>query len=194
LRDGDGRLAVARAGGAAVSEAQWHAVLDEVAEGMSGDVWCVQDVTSLSSLRLVTTVPATRAALALAVPPPVGGLMLMVHTADGPRGFTSQCRRLGRHVVDTGTIVVRTAALRDELRAAADRASHAARTDPLTGLGNRLAWDEALATAQERVDAGASVGVLTLDLDGLKPVNDEHGHDAGDDLLRRCAAVIRRYC
>ena len=193
LRDGAGRLAVV--GPAEVPpEGTWHAALDEIAERMDGSSWCAQDVSAIGALRLVAALPGARSVLALTVPEPAGGLMVMVHTDRGPRGFTNQCRRLGQHAVETGSVVAHAAALRDELRVAAERASHAARTDPLTGLGNRLAWDEAVAAAQERVDGGASVSVLTLDLDGLKQINDEHGHDAGDDLLRRCAAAIRLHC
>ncbi len=197
LRDGAGRLAIAPEPFGAASRpasSDWHAALDEIAALMGPSLWCLQDVSSAPTLKAVTMLPGVRSLLAVPVPPPAGGMLLMVHTAARPRGFTSQCRRLGQHVVDAGSVVAHAAALRDDLRAAADRAARAARTDPLTGLGNRLAWDEAVAAAQERVDAGATVSVVTLDVDGLKQVNDRHGHDAGDDLLRRCADAIRSHC
>jgi diguanylate cyclase (GGDEF)-like protein len=44
------------------------------------------------------------------------------------------------------------------------------------------------------VDGGACVTVITLDVDGLKATNDAHGHDAGDELLRRCGFVLREFC
>jgi diguanylate cyclase (GGDEF)-like protein/PAS domain S-box-containing protein len=58
--------------------------------------------------------------------------------------------------------------------------------DPLTGLPNRARLFERLdfALAQR----GSSVGLLFLDLDGFKRVNDTLGHDAGDSLLRRVGA------
>lgn len=61
--------------------------------------------------------------------------------------------------------------------------------DALTGLVNRLAFDDAL----ECLDAQGPhpVGVLMVDLDGLKQVNDELGHSAGDALLRRVSEVLR---
>ncbi|MGI8440170.1 MAG: GGDEF domain-containing protein [Thermoleophilaceae bacterium] len=63
--------------------------------------------------------------------------------------------------------------------------------DPLTGVGNRLAFDHQLAIAWERAkryDEG--LGVLVLDLDGFKRVNDVGGHLAGDNVLRKVGKVI----
>jgi diguanylate cyclase (GGDEF)-like protein len=67
-----------------------------------------------------------------------------------------------------------------------DRKAH---HDPLTGVGNRLAWDEAIALADaQRVEP---VSVIIADLDGLKRANDERGHEVGDALLRAAADTIR---
>lgn len=192
LCDGAGRLTVI--GDSTVAGADWRRVFGEIATRLSVDPWCSQDMSSSPSPLLATLLPATRAVLATRVPAPVGGHLLLIHTSANPRGFSQQCQRLARNVIETGTVVARTAILRDELRDAAAAASAAARTDPLTGLGNRLAWDEAIAQAQESVDGGRTLSVVTLDVDGLKDINDRYGHDAGDDLLRRCAAVIRQHC
>jgi PleD family two-component response regulator len=67
--------------------------------------------------------------------------------------------------------------------------------DPLTGLKNRAALDDALdsaAAAFERV--GQPAALLLLDLDRFKLVNDEHGHGVGDELLRGVGAAIRAGC
>jgi diguanylate cyclase (GGDEF)-like protein len=56
--------------------------------------------------------------------------------------------------------------------------------DQLTGLANRLQFTEQLRTAIERARSEFHpVTLLYIDLDGFKPVNDEFGHDVGDDLL-----------
>jgi diguanylate cyclase (GGDEF)-like protein len=70
-----------------------------------------------------------------------------------------------------------------------------AQTDPLTGLGNRRRWDRQLAAEEERcLRYGSNAAVVTVDVDGLKVVNDRWGHDAGDALLRQLAGVLRREC
>jgi diguanylate cyclase (GGDEF)-like protein len=75
------------------------------------------------------------------------------------------------------------------------RLAHAYRTvetkahrDPLTGVGNRLAWDEAVAMVDEQ--GAEPVSVIIADLDGLKRANDERGHDVGDALIRAAADAI----
>ncbi|MGZ6792262.1 MAG: EAL domain-containing protein, partial [Mycobacteriales bacterium] len=68
-----------------------------------------------------------------------------------------------------------------------------AQTDALTGLGNRRRWDQQLAAEEEHCRRyGSSAAVITVDVDGLKVVNDRWGHDAGDGLLRQLAGVLRR--
>ena len=67
-----------------------------------------------------------------------------------------------------------------------------ARTDALTGLLNRRAWDEGLPTELARAGrAGERVSVALLDLDRFKAFNDVQGHPAGDRLLRAAAAAWR---
>lgn len=61
------------------------------------------------------------------------------------------------------------------------QASH----DFLTGLPNRVAFLAALQTFE------GHVAIVAIDLDGFKPVNDRHGHHAGDDLLRQVAQRLK---
>ncbi|MFF5333163.1 diguanylate cyclase domain-containing protein [Streptomyces sp. NPDC013181] len=66
-------------------------------------------------------------------------------------------------------------------------------TDPLTGLANRRAVDMRLDEALERHRAdGAVVSLVVCDLNGLKRVNDTHGHAVGDRLLERFGSVLSR--
>nr|WP_269809868.1 EAL domain-containing protein [Kineosporia rhizophila] len=64
-------------------------------------------------------------------------------------------------------------------------------TDPLTGLANRRAWDDALRAEDARASRYAgSAAVLVLDIDGLRRVNAGTGHTSGDDVLITTAAVL----
>ena len=79
-----------------------------------------------------------------------------------------------------------------ELEAALARAEHDATVDALTGVLNRRGWDLALSAENDRCrrhDLDASV--LVVDIVGLKAVNDDAGHHAGDRLLQRCAVALR---
>jgi diguanylate cyclase (GGDEF)-like protein len=112
----------------------------------------------------------------------------------------------GRHdAADTVTDVVLWTALgllvmalmtyvraqRMRLRAEEERAQQLARTDVLTGLPNRRAFEEALEAELARARrAGSTVSVVLLDIDGFKAINDLHGHMAGDACLREVAEAI----
>ena len=73
---------------------------------------------------------------------------------------------------------------------AAEDASRAAREDPLTGIGNRLAWEEALERASSLVASGTPATVIMVDVDRLKDTNDSYGHDAGDRLIQGVAEAL----
>ena len=66
-----------------------------------------------------------------------------------------------------------------------ERQRDAASTDHLTGLRNRRCFEDRLASLPR-----VPFAVLAIDVDGLKAVNDEYGHEAGDDLLRAVARTL----
>ncbi|HEY3507762.1 MULTISPECIES: GGDEF domain-containing protein [Kribbella] len=82
---------------------------------------------------------------------------------------------------------VRHALAAHDLPARHDAEWHAARQDPLTGVGNRRALDERLTAAR---DSGRAVTLLALDVDDLKTVNDTFGHACGDELLQVAANLL----
>jgi len=64
--------------------------------------------------------------------------------------------------------------------------------DPLTGLFNRRYMEETLELELARAARGErAIGIILLDLDHFKPLNDSWGHDAGDALLRELAGVLK---
>jgi len=71
-------------------------------------------------------------------------------------------------------------------------AQELARVDALTGLGNRRAFEEALATEVARARrADAPLSLLVCDLNRFKEINDRYGHLAGDNCLRQVADAVR---
>ncbi|MGH8215577.1 MAG: diguanylate cyclase [Rhodanobacteraceae bacterium] len=63
--------------------------------------------------------------------------------------------------------------------------------ESLSGLLNRRYWEEAVAASTTQPQA-ADAAMLLIDIDHFKRVNDQHGHAAGDEVVRRVGAIIRR--
>lgn len=86
---------------------------------------------------------------------------------------------------------------RAELLEANERLAKMALTDTLTGLPNRAALDQTLERALARASrTETNLAVCVVDLDDFKPVNDQHGHETGDRLLRafseRVSGLLRK--
>jgi diguanylate cyclase (GGDEF)-like protein len=91
-----------------------------------------------------------------------------------------------------GTMVICFRDATGELRARREL-EHRAMHDTLTGLPNRELLMDRLTVALARLGRqGTAVGVLFIDLDGFKEVNDAHGHQVGDELLVSVASRLRR--
>jgi two-component system cell cycle response regulator len=79
-----------------------------------------------------------------------------------------------------------------ELKQYLDSCQEAAFTDHLTGLANRRRFERQLEREVARTERyGRPFCLLLMDIDNFKDVNDTHGHDAGDEALRRVANVIQ---
>lgn len=78
-------------------------------------------------------------------------------------------------------------------RRAAAELQHSAQHDPLTGLPNRALLMDRIEQALEDAEGNGPdcVGLLYLDLDGFKPVNDTYGHASGDEVLQAAALRIK---
>jgi len=130
----------------------------------------------------------------------------------GRAGGRVACRTIYRGAVNGAILLARStpaadwtgedrallAGLADQIGIAlAQIESHAelerlSRTDPLTGLLNRRAFQEELAARLARAGSAAAPGALVfVDLDNFKPVNDVHGHEKGDEALKATAALLR---
>ncbi|MER9004944.1 MULTISPECIES: PleD family two-component system response regulator [unclassified Mesorhizobium] len=88
---------------------------------------------------------------------------------------------------------VRRKRYNDQLRASVAQTIEMAVTDALTGLHNRRYLDSHLQTLFDRAVARRRpLSVMITDLDRFKTVNDSHGHDGGDDVLREFARRLRK--
>jgi diguanylate cyclase (GGDEF)-like protein len=119
---------------------------------------------------------------------PQGELLGVVVRNDGDPGPHDELIRV---LLRTFVSLVAAEESATEVTRRAVEAEHEARSDVLTGLLNRRAWDDALAAESARmVRHRRTATVLVVDLDGLKELNDSEGHLAGDLLLRRTAKAI----
>ncbi|WP_034387239.1 sensor domain-containing diguanylate cyclase [Deinococcus sp. YIM 77859] len=109
-------------------------------------------------------------------------LLVAVRAAPGEH---ATWQRSDRALLDAAGRSVRAALERRTVLEARDRA---VRQDSLTGIGNRLAFEEALAARRQ---AGTPFRLAVIDLDGFKGVNDHEGHPQGDQVLRVFAAALQ---
>jgi diguanylate cyclase (GGDEF)-like protein len=84
--------------------------------------------------------------------------------------------------------------LTESLSARSETLEHEALTDGLTGMHNRRYFDDAMNEYLEqfrRIDK--PIGLMILDLDHFKKVNDTYGHDVGDEVLRQIARCLQEF-
>jgi diguanylate cyclase (GGDEF)-like protein len=105
--------------------------------------------------------------------------------------FAEESLRLFQALANHASVSLANVQLVDRLRREATEKEHLALHDPLTGLANRRQFqtlvDEALASSPER-----AVGIMLMDLDQFKEINDALGHDTGDALLNEVGARLQR--
>ncbi len=111
----------------------------------------------------------------------VVGAIVLSHRTAGVWSATTR-RLLGGAAVEASSALARVYTQ----RAAEERAS----TDALTGLPNRRYFDEFCGLLARRRRSGDAVGVLMIDIDKFKVLNDAHGHATGDEVLRAVGGAI----
>jgi diguanylate cyclase (GGDEF)-like protein len=79
------------------------------------------------------------------------------------------------------------------LEVANQKLEEASLTDPLTRLGNRRSLHESLPRLIAQLPRSKRLAVMIADLDCLKPINDEMGHEAGDHVLVGVSAILRQH-
>ena len=128
--------------------------------------------------------PAPLLAAPLVAEERVLGLLTLVGNPDRPFG-RDDAERVGS-LVGQGAVAIENARLHRLIQ-------KQAKTDPLTQLLNRREFEEQLAREVERAQRfGTPVGLVVLDLDDFKLINDRFGHLAGDGVLKAAASAIRQ--
>jgi diguanylate cyclase (GGDEF)-like protein len=116
---------------------------------------------------------------------PQGRVSGVVSVARSDRAFTSPERELFDYLAEQAAVSIENVGLHETVE-------RQAVTDELTGLFNRRRFQEAMVTEVERSKRfGQALGLVLLDLDDFKAVNDTYGHQQGDLVLREVARVLR---
>ncbi len=171
------------------------------------------------AMKLLQTEPAPKLVIADWVMPGLDGIELCRHIREQPRGYYQYFLMVtGRsemenvvHALQSGaddciakpfespelrariTVACRLLALQDELIHAREEIRQQAMRDSLTGLWTRNAFTELFEFELDRARrTESSIGLLLLDLDHFKQVNDTYGHLVGDIVLRKAAKLLRQ--
>jgi diguanylate cyclase (GGDEF)-like protein len=179
----------------------WHSVAPALLLSLFASRWPLYLAALAAQFGLDFASSAGREWLAFRIPPrkllPFFGWVYTVDALLAPVGFLAarESETMRYAFLLTLAPACLLALLARERRSRIERAQafqHAydgafleARRDALTGLVNRLAWEEAVA------ETATPSSVVVLDVDCLKLANDSRGHEFGDEVLRRVAALVR---
>lgn len=162
----------------------------ELALGVAAGTMIVRDAAEWSLGRTAVAAPDERweqRPRSLAVLPlqaPAGIVGVLGVWSSRARSLDPEALRMLHLLAPYAALHLQHARAWGDLRESAER-------DPLTGLRNRRAFDEAFDAESRRWERyGRPLAVMVLDIDHFKSVNDTWGHEAGDDVLRRVARVV----
>jgi diguanylate cyclase (GGDEF)-like protein/PAS domain S-box-containing protein len=138
--------------------------------------------------------PLAAAIASLAEPSALGGLEVRCAAHDGAwRFLTWRARSDGERIYAVGRDDSALRAAESEREELAERFKRIVQHDELTGLHNRSAWHMRLKHELLRAERSqAPLGVVLIDIDGFKEINESLGHQEADQVLRECARGWRR--
>jgi diguanylate cyclase (GGDEF)-like protein len=124
---------------------------------------------------------------------PTGALPGYLMVGDRPyahEGFTSDEVKLVQNIAANAELVLRRRGIMDRLHEESTARIHEARHDSLTGLPNRASFSQHLDQIIREAEEGTNVGLLLVDLDNFKQVNETLGFEVGDTLLAEAASRL----
>ncbi|HEY9638865.1 MAG TPA: sensor domain-containing diguanylate cyclase [Coleofasciculaceae cyanobacterium] len=120
------------------------------------------------------------------------GTLCAIHPTPQPEAIATELPLVELMAKLLSTILHIELAASEQLRRA-ERSHVEAMHDGLTDLYNRRGWDQLLEFEEKRCEQyGHSACAISIDLDGLKQVNDTQGHAKGDELIRRAGQVLQQ--
>jgi diguanylate cyclase (GGDEF)-like protein len=137
-----------------------------------------------------------RDAITLRLPTDVAGTLEVLVVADrlgsDHATFDTADGHLAEALATPAAMALRSSDLLNQLRAEVAIKEHQANHDALTGLANRTLFAESVDAALDNRRPNTSVGVMIIDLDGFKSLNDSFGHEAGDSMLLHLSECLSR--
>ncbi len=163
-------------------------VLDECWGIRRGKVHLARDAQGPLCDHLGTPLPKRYICVPLIAQGETIGLLHIRQAGDGSdnEDGLEEMSKIGVSIAEHVAPALSNLSLRDKLRSQAIR-------DPLTGLFNRRYMEETLDREIRRAARHKySVGLIMVDVDKMKPINDRYGHDAGDAVLRQMGALMKK--
>ena len=116
---------------------------------------------------------------------------LRIKTGDEIQVLFESCQKMTHDIRNYIKNLVATTQKLKETRIEADEMNVLAHRDALTGVGSKLAYDGQVAQLTEEMRAGnARYGLVMVDMNGLKQLNDTYGHERGNEAIKKTCSII----
>jgi diguanylate cyclase (GGDEF)-like protein/PAS domain S-box-containing protein len=144
-------------------------------------------ITRFGHIDAVPEARPTRKSFQSGLSAPVGQIGVFQAVSTEPDAFSKEDAKLLELLLEHTVEAMSRIRLENQLRAQAIR-------DPLTGAFNRRHFRESIEQEMQRARrSGKAIGFLLIDVDGFKEINDTHGHQTGDWVLRQVVAFLRQH-
>lgn len=123
----------------------------------------------------------------------VVGMLAVINRLGETNGFGSEDTQVFATLANHASVALENGKLIDRLHVQTMQREHDLLHDALTGLPNRVKFDNALSSRLDALANNGSLAVVVMDLNGFKEINDTLGHQSGDRVLIEVATRISRF-